>query len=462
MLVPGLSLQEIQVDADSDVEKVISNLRSTRPDVRDEAQKLLRSMGKRAKSALERASNDLDPEVSSRAKFLLRALSIEEALSISIVKSTPGIVNRLASANVREWTTSFLEISQRCEARDYEFLILPALRGAQSGEEKRRLISLVRINSSPAIVAAVAPELERWIADSDPCIRHQAGLKLVELSPAVSLELTTRLLSDGEPCVRLAMLRGFMAAGLKSAVPAVERLLSDQDVEVRRLTVRALATLRSTASEPHLRKVLREDPDAGTRAFAARALAQLAFRDATDDTLPLLKSDAPLARRIAVEALELQSARKYSEGLVPMLRDPDVQVRLQVADTLCHLGSKEGVPLILGGGGTLLYLNALRKPELWDRLRAESFDRKANQTRVEELLVVASRMKLRIDSSRIPGAVLKGLAEQGQETTGLEVLRGIVADGVCDAVVDSDCIRILTPKDALEFWKSWWEVEQRK
>ena len=79
-------------------------MRSDKVEEREEATKKLRILGKAADVELKKATQDRDPEVSARARMLLRRLEIQAKLSSTFRKTFPGVEDRLAGGDDHAWT----------------------------------------------------------------------------------------------------------------------------------------------------------------------------------------------------------------------------------------------------------------------------------------------------------------------------------------------------------------------
>ena len=93
-------------------EEAIRRLGSEVASERDGAAARLKQLGEDARPALERAARDADLEIADRARLMLRALEIRKSLPAVLLKTFPGVEDRLATGDPA-WTQFFLAASMR-------------------------------------------------------------------------------------------------------------------------------------------------------------------------------------------------------------------------------------------------------------------------------------------------------------------------------------------------------------
>lgn len=169
------------------------------------------------------------------------------------------------------------------------------------------------------------------------------------------------LLQHDAPAVRARALGSLSAVRSRIAVrwkPHVERLLHDQDVDVRAAALRALAALSHEDAVVLMRRHL-SDPEPRVAVTAAVGLANTnepAHLDAAEVTLKRLAEDvreaaAPSRREVAI-ALARVRAPRFRPLLVPLLYDFDATVVGAAIGSARALGPSDG--LFLPGLTSLL------------------------------------------------------------------------------------------------------------
>ena len=149
--------------------------------------------------------------------------------------------------------------------------------------------------------------------------------------------VTPLLLHHDSPRVRarvLAALESARASVAERWMPAVERLLKDEDAGVRAAAVRALAVLRKEDASTLMRRYLR-DPEPRVAVTAAVVLADSgdeADTHAADAALTRLALDTTAAAAAARREVAAGLARVRNPGfrplLVPLIHDRDLDVAL--------------------------------------------------------------------------------------------------------------------------------------
>ena len=147
--------------------------------------------------------------------------------------------------------------------------------------------------------------------------------------------VTPLLLHHESPKVRSRALLALQSARESVAgrwIPVVERMLKDEDADVRAAAVHALAALRKEEAATLMRTYL-QDPEPRVATTAAVVMANSgreADASAAEETLRRLIDDprdaAARARREVAAALSQIRHTRFRALLVPLLNDPDVDV----------------------------------------------------------------------------------------------------------------------------------------
>ena len=125
---------------------------------------------------------------------------------------------------------------------------------------------------------------------------------------------------------------------------AVLPLLDDADVVVRRHAVIALEHIGTVDQVGDLQRMLK-DQDAQVRAHAVRILVLL-DRDAVDSVVALCSDESLDVRREAVQAVAGLGAKKHAGVLAKCLEDKDAIIRIDAARGLGRSGDKRFRPLL--------------------------------------------------------------------------------------------------------------------
>jgi hypothetical protein len=217
--------------------------------------------------------------------------------------------------------------------------------------------------------------------------------------------------------------------GAKESVPKIVELLKDSAYIVRTDAASALGKLGARETAPAIVKLLR-DPSADVRNGAAWALRNLRARESVPE-------------------------------LIELLTDSDKHVRNTAASALCTLGSKDGVPILLEDRD-LFFLNALRRPEIWERLESITWQANRRESRKEVLERTSRKAEMRIESEETddPWYHSQRAPLMGRITP-IQALVAVLG-GKYQAVLEKDRIRIMSRDESIKFWTTWWEGERNK
>jgi len=170
--MPVLAALFLLLSQDETIRALIDQLSSERIEARAEAFRKLEAIGRPALPLLEKAAQDPDGEVSSRAKTLLVRIPIRERLTPALVDNVRGVYERLAQG---EWKEVFLELAsdlrQPAERRrfpgvrpeDLSFMAPMAVQRAGTETEKNAVCEAVgrcRLTSAmPDVVRLLKDDL---------------------------------------------------------------------------------------------------------------------------------------------------------------------------------------------------------------------------------------------------------------------------------------------------------------
>jgi HEAT repeat protein len=184
-----------------------------------------------------------------------------------------------------------------------------------------RLAAVEALETLGGLAVGVAPELASSLNDSDRFVRWAAARTLSKLAPAaadVVVPGLARNLLYPDPDIQIAAataLERYGSAALP-AVPALDKVINPTDFEIR--SGRADVEVRVPAL------------------YALEAIAQKNARAVLPVLTTALGSSASEVRETAAEVLARlgPGARASAPALIPLLNDPDEQVRRAASDAL--------------------------------------------------------------------------------------------------------------------------------
>ncbi|HLF93229.1 MAG TPA: HEAT repeat domain-containing protein [Planctomycetota bacterium] len=431
---------------------LIRLLKDPEPVVRKEAAKSLRSLRAReAGSALVEALNDGDVEVRFDALEAVVALRVREALPTLL--RIPGIVRpEYAAAAI-------------FKLGGYE--LIPDLEKRLSHERENVCeIAILALGflGSRASLARIAPLLEGPATGVQiPAMQALAHLGAKEQGPRLLARFRNREeffeFFYREPAEALGRLH------VKEAIPDLLKALADQDPALGGVAAEALGRMGVREAIPGM-LALAGSEEYYDRSAAASALGWLGGTEVVPPLLKLLKDsdgDVAAAAADALAELGVREAAPLIRELVPGLFSRD---RFSRPGALCRLGFREAVPALLGDPDRCSFLNAVRHPEAYERLRTRRLG-----SGVEGARGVLLDRLLRDAGWTLEGPADSPLArawrashfwsgDDGGRLSALHVLEGC-ARGPYTFVVEKDRVRILPVLEALDFWAAWWAAEPK-
>lgn len=174
----------------------------------------------------------------------------------------------------------------------------------------------------------MSDEIHEYVAqinllqNEDPTTRMQAMSRLFRSGNSKAIyPIGERLLNDNEPEVRARAATVLGRIGEATAAEFLTQALKDDSVEVRRRTVQALNQLDGFASPGPLIKVLK-DSDRDVRRWAARTLGQLGdaqslkhLKKLLNDPNPVVQDEVAVAIRCIQDRQRLNDQRKKVQDL---------------------------------------------------------------------------------------------------------------------------------------------------
>ncbi|HXX94952.1 MAG TPA: HEAT repeat domain-containing protein [Planctomycetota bacterium] len=252
--------------------------------------------------------------------------------------------------------------------------------------------------------------------------------------------------------------------GAAEATGSLVTLARDVEGHHREEAVEALGLMGDVEAAPVLLELL-EDESPAIRAAAARALGEMGYKKAVPALLNVVRQGQGAARA-AAEALGHLEAREEIPALSELLGHAEPAVRVGAASALAFLGSPTGVPVLLKEGTDLEALNVLRAKDAWRRLSSTRMSTVLDVTPAWNLPKLEKATSMRIEPSRASdldlGQAQFALSQGwGARMRALEAL-ALLHDGKCEVVLEPGVIRLVSHEEAIQFWRAWWETEQKK
>lgn len=325
--------------------------------------------------------------------------------------------------------------------------------------------ALVAMRSKESI-----PEVLKFLKNPNPQPRQMALHTLSHLGAIQAFPEIMALLGDRDATVRGAAVRAIGDLGAKEAVPKIVELLRDENVQIRAAAAYALAQLNAVEAGPDIARLLK-DADASVRSSALVALGDLGIPAAKTEILKALEDPDAQVRAWATNSLQKLRAPEAQAQVSKLLMDPNVHIQISAAEWLCRMGSREGVPILLGHwdqNRRLMGLNALRQPEAFRRLDGKKLSGDLEGTGKEVVEHLAKEAGLALEwpaSFSSKEKLWMAKPQQNPPHVGrmslAETLETVLY-GTCEAVLEPDRIRLLTRDQAFEFWETWWTQEEKK
>ncbi len=471
--------------------ELIEKLGSESFEERERASGQLRLMGADAFRELKKVVDHPDKEIATRA----RALSLE-IVPDPLRKAFPGLEKRLLEGEDYEWTRIYLDAPAReIDLRDLAGVASTALRGARTVVEKRTAMAtaergrhagalpevrkLVKDPEWEVRVSAVwvvgelggasdVALLEEALRDPDSSVRGQAVSSLGLLKGKGHAERILVLLRDKDLSVRIGAADSARRMNVREAVPDLLALLKEKDMNARAMAMLALADLGAPGAVAPITELLNSS-DTSIRLEAVRALVCLDAKASISAVERRLQDQDGGIRGEAALALGKLGSKESIPQLRKLLEDPSSWARREAARALCLLGRTEGAALLVQGSGPRECLNAVRNPGLWAarskpyRWRLEGVTRGA----VFEDLKKESGVTFEV-SEDVEAELLKRWrsAPAGSFTrhhvSFWDALEDALYDSGLEPIVEENKVRLLSSREAYDFWEKWWRKEAGK
>jgi HEAT repeat protein len=345
--------------------------------------------------------------------------------------------------------TTLLEAEKRIEVRDATVFILGSLKAKGATQH-----------------------IVQFLHDENAQVRKRAVWALAELEAREAIPQILPLLKDRDVGVRTTTISALGDLKSTEAVPELKNLLQEKETYICISALRALGHIGARGSIPDIMKFLRSsNPD--IRSETGKTLVQLNAQEVLAEILDMLKDEHPSTRAFAATLLGQLDARKAEEELVTLLQnDKDKEVCKATSIALCRIGSRAGVQYLLQAAEQskefdLSCLNALRQPEAWNRLKKSPYQARRTIENKKLPEILAEITGLRVEMSEEDAGNLGGLSinvsgpKSGESV--LSVLERVMGSFQSyQFIVEKDKLSILPTDESLEFWKTWWQQEQKR
>jgi len=354
-----------------DAATLVEKLRSDVFAEREEATRKLKELGNVARPDLEKAARDKDLEVSQRAKAVLRILDTRAKLTANLIRSVPGIEERLSGLDGHAWTDVLLGAieTRGLAGPDLDALAGDALRGASGGQERkdvatRYLERRIELEGSRDRMLEILKTFNAADADDRRLLAWAIGAFGIKEGIPDVLKLT----HDDDPKVRAAAVCAAGKLGAREAVPRLLEILRDRkskgsttsDVNfwaensVKIATIYALADIGATEAVPELVTLLKEEWSTIEKGFTqmplnlhtprdiAGALGKLGGeREALDVFASPARTSIEQVRHQAIWCMSHLQTVGASRELVAILADPKPAIRVSALGALGQHPMKE-------------------------------------------------------------------------------------------------------------------------
>lgn len=208
--------------------------------------------------------------------------------------------------------------------------VIPGLiRAMEDGNDdvrERAASGLVEIGDSRAKSALIAA-----LKDTSSEVRNNAAAALGRIGGSDVVEHLIAALKDDDKGVQMAAIYALETIGDARAVLPIVAALKSENRFVRQRAVSFLKKIDGSGAKIPLVAALK-DQNSYTRESAAEALAQIGWKPYSDGD----KINYYIATKQWDKLAKM--GRQATESLIPLLKDPDVYVREDVADALGEIG----------------------------------------------------------------------------------------------------------------------------
>jgi serine/threonine-protein kinase len=187
----------------------------------------------------------------------------------------------------------------------------------------------------PETIKYLVPALK----DESEYTRRSAVEVLNEIGDTNSVKDLLGALKDDDWWVRARAGDALAEIGGPKVIDAVLQLIQDKDEEIRRSAIEIINATKDTTAVAHLMKAT-EDEDWWVRERAVDALAQIGDKQAVPKLVDMLGQNAK-TDAIVVRALGKLGGPREISKLVPLLKRPEREIRIEAIKAISHLADEK-------------------------------------------------------------------------------------------------------------------------
>ncbi len=317
-----------------ETERLILDLSSDDPSIRDDAEARLDSLGDEIGKRLAQViGSHRDPEVRDRARRIVHRIRIRQVLGVH--RGTAFLKAPTAEEKI-EQLKAFRYGIAACAFRGQGLeAVLHEIQAHATRPEDQ--LAVIR-GAAYGGMRFLDPLIRDLRDDNLPAIRFEAVAALGGIGTPEALQEAVKLLSSADSDQRLAAVRALLRGGDASLLRELLPLLDDPQTAVREEIIEAIGSLGGQSSVEAIRPML-SDASAAVRTKAIRILAKLQvdpawIRQALDDP-------EPCVRVAAIQGLVDLKARDSASEIAARIFDSNAQVTSIAIFALGQLGAVE-------------------------------------------------------------------------------------------------------------------------
>jgi len=197
------------------------------------------------------------------------------------------------------------------------------------------------------------PYLDEFISGDDP-LKKANALRVKTSKPAQRQKLGStyfqQLLQDDDEYLRAVAMEILFFKYHKREKKIIGKyltLIKSENPQIREVSYKINNLVPSPRRSFWIKKGL-TDPFEPIQRISLKGVLNSALEEALPSTVPLLESDTPDVRLLAIRVLGHVAGREYAQYLMFCLKDPNVRVRIEAAGALYQMGAKDSLWIMKG------------------------------------------------------------------------------------------------------------------